>query len=132
MTRSKELVFYSWIPLSPEVSRLSPYTHAHNNIRELQEPSTYSRYNPQKIPFRRPVRTPVSVLVKLPVGLQRSSSFSSQQNTFSNSGGLDLLHPKVVDLGPPYSQHHTHMLQYTSTLNYNCPVRYPVSYVPVG
>ena len=28
VTRSKELVFYSWIPLSPEVSRLSPYTHA--------------------------------------------------------------------------------------------------------
>ena len=28
VTRSKELVFYSWIPLSSEVSRLSPYTHA--------------------------------------------------------------------------------------------------------
>ena len=27
VTRSKELVFYSWIPLSPEVSRLSPYIH---------------------------------------------------------------------------------------------------------
>ena len=26
--RTKDLVFYSWIPLSPEVSRLSPYTHA--------------------------------------------------------------------------------------------------------
>ena len=33
VTRSKELVFYSWIPLSPEVSRLSPYTHMHNHIR---------------------------------------------------------------------------------------------------
>ena len=29
VTRSKELVFYSWIPLSPEVSRLSPYTQQH-------------------------------------------------------------------------------------------------------
>ena len=38
MTRSKELVFYSWIPLSPEVSRLSLYT------RELQEAFTYSGY----------------------------------------------------------------------------------------
>ena len=28
VTKSKELVFYSWIPLSPEVSRLSPFTHA--------------------------------------------------------------------------------------------------------
>ena len=26
MPTSKDLVFYSWIPLSPEVSRLSPYT----------------------------------------------------------------------------------------------------------
>ena len=38
VTRSKELVFHSWIPLSPEVSRLSPYT------RELQEAFTYSWY----------------------------------------------------------------------------------------
>ena len=40
--KQKDLVFYSWITLSPEVSRLSPYTHTYNNIRELQEPSTYS------------------------------------------------------------------------------------------
>ena len=33
-----------WIPLSPEVSRLSPYTHAHINIRKLQEPSVYLLY----------------------------------------------------------------------------------------
>ena len=70
-------------------------------------------------PERRPVRTPVSILVMLLVRLQRSGSSGSQQNTFSNSGGLDLLHPKVVDLAPPYSQHHTHALWYTSTLNYN-------------
>ena len=70
-------------------------------------------------PEQRPVRTPVSVLVTLLVGLRRSGSSGSQQNTFSNSGGLDLLHPKVVDLALPYSQHHAHMLWYTSTLNYN-------------
>ena len=70
-------------------------------------------------PERRPVRTLVSVPVMLPVGLQRSGSSGSQQNTFSNLGGLDLLHPKVVDLAPPYSQHHAHVLRYTSTLNYN-------------
>ena len=29
VTRSKELVFYSWMPLSPEVSGLSPYTQQH-------------------------------------------------------------------------------------------------------
>ena len=33
VTRSKDLVFYSWIPLSPEVSRLSPYTHAQQHTR---------------------------------------------------------------------------------------------------
>ena len=62
---------------------------------------------------------PVSFLVMSLVGLRRSGSSGSQQNTFSNSGGLDLLHPKVVDLAPPYSQHHAHVLWYTSTLNYN-------------
>ena len=35
VTRSKELVFYSWIPLSPEVSRLSPYTHAQQHTGTL-------------------------------------------------------------------------------------------------
>ena len=35
-----------WIPLSPKVSRLSPYTHAHSNIRELQEPYTHSHKLP--------------------------------------------------------------------------------------
>ena len=33
MTKSKELVFYSWIPISPEVSRLSPYTHAQQHTQ---------------------------------------------------------------------------------------------------
>ena len=33
-----------WIPLSPEVSKLSPYTHTHINICELQEPSVYPLY----------------------------------------------------------------------------------------
>ena len=57
VTRSKELVFYSWIPLPPEVSRLSPYTHTHDNIRELQEPSTHLRYTNQttnNYPFNHP------------------------------------------------------------------------------
>ena len=70
-------------------------------------------------PEQRLVRAPVSVPVMLPVGLRRSGSSGSQQNTYLNSGGLDLLHPKVVDLAPTYSQRHVHMLRYTSTLNYN-------------
>ena len=36
VTKSKELVFYSWIPLSPEVSRLSPYTHARQHTQTLR------------------------------------------------------------------------------------------------
>ena len=33
VTRSKELVFYSWKPLSPEVSRLSPFIHTQQHTR---------------------------------------------------------------------------------------------------
>ena len=33
VTKSKELVFYSWKPLSPEASRFSPYTHAQPHTR---------------------------------------------------------------------------------------------------
>ena len=73
-------------------------------------------------PEQRLVRTLASVPVMLLVGLRRSGSSGSQQNTFSNSGGLDLLHPKVVDLAPPYSQRYAHVLRSTSTLNYNSPV----------
>ena len=36
VTRSKELVFYSRIPLSPEVSRLSQYTHAQQHTQTLR------------------------------------------------------------------------------------------------
>ena len=42
MTKSKELVSYSWNPLSPEASTF-PHTHTHNILRELQEPSAHSR-----------------------------------------------------------------------------------------
>ena len=31
--KQKDLVFYSWITLSPEVSRLSPYTHAQQHTQ---------------------------------------------------------------------------------------------------
>ena len=75
----------------------------------------YTREEPEQ----RLVRTLVSVPVMLLVGLWRSGSSGSQQNTFSNSGGCNLLHPKVVDLASPYSQRHAHALWYMSTLNYN-------------
>ena len=48
--KTKEISVF-WIPLSPEVSRLSSYTHAHINIRELQEPSVYSLYPEVDIPL---------------------------------------------------------------------------------
>ena len=39
----------------------------------------------------------------------------AHENTISRLGGLDLLHPKVVDLAPPYSQCYGHAIRYTNT-----------------
>ena len=61
------------------------------------------------------VMTLVSVPVKGPVRFRRSGSSGCQQNTISRLGGLDLLHPKVVDLAPPYSQCYGHMIWYMYT-----------------
>ena len=83
-------------------------------------------------PEQRPVRAPVSVPVKLLVGFWRSGSSGSQQNIFSRLGGLDLLHPKVVDLAPPYSQCHGHVLQYTNTFKYPLTSTVSGKCVPVG
>ena len=44
MTKSKELVYYSWKPLSPEASTF-PHTHTHNILCEHQEPSAHSHTN---------------------------------------------------------------------------------------
>ena len=44
MTKSKELVSYSWKPLSPEASTF-PHTHTHNVLREHREPSAHLRTN---------------------------------------------------------------------------------------
>ena len=49
VTRSKELVFYSWIPLSPEVSRLSPYTHAQQHTRTLRTFYTFALNTPSLV-----------------------------------------------------------------------------------
>ena len=46
---------------------------------------------------------------------------------FSRFGGLDLLHSKVVDLAPPYSQRHGHTLQYMNMFNYPLTGTVPVS-----
>ena len=82
-------------------------------------------------PEQRLVRAPVSVPVKLPVGFRRSGSSGSQQNTFSRLGWLDLLHPKVVDLAMPYSQHHGHVLRYMNMFNYPLTGTVPSKHVPV-
>ena len=42
--KQKGISVFFWIILSHEVSKLSPYTHAHINICELQEPSVYLLY----------------------------------------------------------------------------------------
>ena len=63
----------------------------------------------------RPVRAPVLVPVLGPVGFLRSSSSGCQQNTISRLGRLNLLHLKVVDLAPPYSQCYGHAIWCTNT-----------------
>ena len=47
VTRSKELVFYSWIPLSPEVSRLSPFTYAQQHTRTSRTFYTFVVHQPK-------------------------------------------------------------------------------------
>ena len=47
VTRSKELVFYSWIPLSPEVSRLSPFTYAQQHTRTLRTFYAFAVHQPK-------------------------------------------------------------------------------------
>ena len=47
VTRSKELVFYSWIPLSPEVSRLSPFTYAQQYTRTSRTFYTFAVHQPK-------------------------------------------------------------------------------------
>ena len=49
MFKQDRICVFFWIFLLHEVSGLSPYTH--NNIRELQEPSTYSLYTGGYNPF---------------------------------------------------------------------------------
>ena len=46
VTRSKDLVFYSWKPLSPEVSRLSPYTHAQQHTQTSRTFYIFAVYRP--------------------------------------------------------------------------------------
>ena len=47
VTRSKELVFYSWIPLSPEMSRLSPFTYAQQHTRTSRTFYTFAVHQPK-------------------------------------------------------------------------------------
>ena len=61
MTKSKDLVFYSWKPLSPEASRFSPYTHAQHHTRTSRTFCTFAvtrQPKPLKLPFR-PTATPI-------------------------------------------------------------------------
>ena len=47
VTRSKELVFYSWIPLSLEVSRLSPFTYTQQHTQTLRTFYTFAVHQPK-------------------------------------------------------------------------------------
>ena len=49
VTRSKELVFYSWKPLSPEVSTFSPSTHAQQHTRTSRTFYTFASITPSLV-----------------------------------------------------------------------------------
>ena len=50
VTKSKELVFYSWKPLSPEASTFSPYTHAQHRTRTSRTFYTFAVTKPLNYP----------------------------------------------------------------------------------
>ena len=70
--RSKDLVFYSWIPLSPEVSRLSPFTHAQHHTRTSRTFYTFAVHQPKP-----PIITPSLVENLMSRGRRRMDSGSS-------------------------------------------------------
>ena len=47
--KQKDSVFYSWIPLSPEVSRLSPCTHAQQHTRTSRTFYTFTLNTPSLV-----------------------------------------------------------------------------------
>ena len=49
VTKQKDLVLFSWITLSPEVSRLSPYTHAQQHTRTLRTFYTFALIIPSLV-----------------------------------------------------------------------------------
>ena len=61
--KQKDLVFYSWITLSPEVSRLSPYTHVQQHTRTSRTFyifATHSANNPFTINMKESGRTTIT------------------------------------------------------------------------
>ena len=60
MTKSKDLVFYSWKPLSPETSTFSPYTHAQHHTRTSRTFCTFAVIKPLKYPFNMCLGSPIT------------------------------------------------------------------------
>ena len=80
VTKQKDLVLFSWITLSPEVSRLSPYTHAQQHTRTSRTFYTFAVHQPDT-----PTKYPS--LVENPMSRGRRNTFwivSSRLHPYSN------------------------------------------------
>ena len=105
MTRSKELVSYSWKPLSPEASTFPPPpTHTHNVLREHWEPSAHSRTNK---PFRRngnediiaqAVRDEVTKSTENAPNLPEGNDLVTIDEHLSDELITDIVNDKYIDL----------------------------------
>ena len=113
VTKSKDLVFYSWKPLSPEASRFSPYTHAQHHRRTSR---TFCTFTVTRQP--RPLNNPS--LVENPMSRGRREKFwivSSRLRPYSDFSKHSRKSRTVAsNVNPIQRRVHTHTdLRSTST-----------------
>ena len=85
MTKSKELVFYSWKPLSPEASTFSPYTHAQHHTRTSRTFCTFAVTKPLKYPFSASPDHSISLLIWSYLTLRNRCTKSTVINFHQNN-----------------------------------------------
>ena len=103
--------------------------------RNLQGPGAVTRDSSRQFRLIMCKRATEQIPALLSGGLFRlhqedMAASSCQQNTISRLGGLSLLHQKVVDLAPPYSQCYSAAICYTNTLSQLALTRTVFQWIP--